>query len=78
MARMTGVAPPSVVGWRKRGIPPGRRPAIERGCWPAITVEMLGDDVQWVRVPDATWPHPSGRPCIDVASLSAKVYRGVA
>lgn len=24
-------------------------------------------DVVWARVPDPGWPHPDGRPCIDVA-----------
>ena len=28
----------------------------------------LRPDVRWARVPDAGWPHPDGRPCIDVAA----------
>jgi DNA-binding transcriptional regulator YdaS (Cro superfamily) len=68
VARMTGVEPPSVTAWRRRGIPAERRPAIERALYPRITVESFGVDVRWQRVPDPDWPHPGGRPCIDVAA----------
>lgn len=30
--------------------------------------QELRPDVRWQRVADATWPHPAGRPCIDVAA----------
>ena len=67
VARMTGVAPPSVTAWRTRGIPPDRCPDIERATKGAVTVEQLRPDVVWQRVPDPAWPHPDGRPCVDVA-----------
>jgi DNA-binding transcriptional regulator YdaS (Cro superfamily) len=66
IARWLGIRAPSVVGWRDR-IPADRCPGIELasgGKWP---VEILRPDVSWQRVPDASWPHPDGRPCIDVA-----------
>lgn len=67
VARMTGVAPPSVTAWRSRGIPPERCPIIERATRGAVQVEALRPDVAWSRIPDADWPHPDGRPVIDVA-----------
>ncbi|GCL61511.1 YdaS family helix-turn-helix protein [Pseudaquabacterium pictum] len=67
VARMAGVAPPSVTGWRKRGIPSERCAAIERGSEGKATCEQLRPDVAWHRVPDPDWPwHPAGRPLIDV------------
>ena len=54
----------------RRSTPQDRCPAIERATAAAITVEDLRPDVRWLRVPDADWPHPQGRPCIDVAAPS--------
>lgn len=52
----------------RRKLPPDHCPAIERATQGAVTVEQLRPDVRWVRVPDPNWPHPAGRPCIDVAA----------
>lgn len=68
VARMVGCKPPSVMEWRTRGIPPDRCPAIERAKGGSVTCEELRPDVRWQRVPDPDWPHPDGRPCIDVAA----------
>lgn len=71
VARMLGIKPPSVVGWRGR-VPPDRCPSIERataGRWPC---EQLRPDIRWHRVPDPAWPHPAGRPLIDVAAPAAE------
>ena len=73
VARMAGVAAPSVTAWRARGIPPDRCPAIERATAGKVTCEQLRPDVVWQRVADAAWPHPSGRPCIDVAAKLGEV-----
>jgi DNA-binding transcriptional regulator YdaS (Cro superfamily) len=70
VARMLGIKPPSVTGWRNR-VPPDRCPAIEKATGGAVTCEQLRPDVRWVRVPDPAWPHPDGRPCIDVAAREA-------
>lgn len=71
VARMAGVAPPSVTAWRQRRIPADRCPDIERGSAGKATCEQLRPDVRWHRVPDAAWPwHPAGRPLIDVARQS--------
>ncbi|WP_336606339.1 transcriptional regulator [Calidifontimicrobium sp. SYSU G02091] len=67
VARMLGIKPPSVIGWGGR-VPPDRCPAIERATGGEVTCEQLRPDVRWVRVRDPSWPHPEGRPCIDVAA----------
>jgi DNA-binding transcriptional regulator YdaS (Cro superfamily) len=56
-----------------RPVPEDRCPAIEHATEGAVTCEELRPDVSWVRVPDATWPHPGGRPLVDHA---AKVGAG--
>lgn len=76
VARMTGVRTPSVIEWRKRGIPADRCPAIERGSEGRATCEQLRPDVVWSRIPDADWPwHPDGRPLIDVTRQPAVAAR---
>lgn len=71
VARMLGIKLPSVIGWKGR-IPKERCPDIERGTNGRYTVEELRGDVVWRRVPDPSWPHPDGRPCIDVAAPLAE------
>lgn len=72
VARMCGVKPPSVMDWRRRGIPADRCPAIERETGGRFPCEQLRGDVSWFRVPDANWPwHPSGRPLLDVVASAA-------
>jgi hypothetical protein len=53
---------------RRRTLPAEHAPAIERATRGQVTVEQLRDDVAWHRIPDEHWPHPLGRPCIDVAA----------
>lgn len=73
LARALGVTPGTVgqivMGVRKT--PRDRCPAIESATGGQVVVETLRPDVRWVRVPDPTWPHPGGRPCIDVAAPAA-------
>jgi DNA-binding transcriptional regulator YdaS (Cro superfamily) len=52
----------------RRPTPELHCPGIEREFNGEITVEELRPDVSWQRVPDPHWPHPKGRPCIDVAA----------
>jgi len=70
LARALGVTPAAIsqiiAGSRKT--PPDRCPAIEHATGGAVKVEDLRPDVRWHRVEDPTWPHPQGRPCIDVAA----------
>lgn len=51
----------------RRRAPVERYPGIERALLGAVTCEQLRPDVRWIRLPDPSWPHPSGRPAIDVA-----------
>lgn len=67
VARMLGIKTPSVCGWNGR-VPPDRCPNIEQATAGRVTCESLRPDVRWARVPDQSWPHPDGRPCIDVAA----------
>lgn len=52
----------------------GRRPAspelsarIERESGGRLACEHLRPDLRWLRIPDAAWPHPSGRPALEIA-----------
>ncbi|RZJ12182.1 MAG: hypothetical protein EOP39_04290 [Rubrivivax sp.] len=67
VARMCGIKSPSVIGWNGR-IPKERCPDIERATVGRWAVETLRPDIRWQRVKDSAWPHPLGRPCIDVAA----------
>lgn len=70
LAQMLGVTAAAVSQWVSglRQTPPDRCPAIERATDGRVNCEALRPDVRWVRVPDAQWPHPQGRPLIDVAA----------
>ena len=52
-------------GAKWRPVPERRCPAVEFETSGVVAVERLRSDVKWVRVPDPSWPHPEGRPCID-------------
>lgn len=67
IALMLDIKVPSVYSWNGR-IPKERCPDIERLTAARFTVEQMRPDVTWQRVPDPEWPHPGGRPCIDVAA----------
>lgn len=67
VANALGIKAPSVIGWNGR--PPAERcPDIERAFPGVVTCEEMRPDVKWHRVSDKAWPHPDGRPTIDVAS----------
>lgn len=74
LARLIGARQQQVWNWAnlQRQVPAERANAIERATDGRIQVEQLRPDVRWVRVPDPSWPHPGGRPCIDVASPAAQ------
>ena len=67
VAQLLGIKPPSVSGWGGR-IPGGRCVELERVTGGRVTVDKMRNDINWIRVPDAAWPHPDGRPCIDLAA----------
>lgn len=49
-----------------------RCPGLEKALGGVVTVEQLRPDVRWVRIADPDWPHPGGRPLIDVAAPAAE------
>jgi hypothetical protein len=55
---------------RRRPMPVARCPGIERASAGHVTCEALRPDVVWARIPDAAWPHPGGRPCVDMAATA--------
>ena len=68
VARMCDCKPPSVSEWRRNGIPEQRCIQIEWGTQGRFTCEVIRPDVRWIRLADPDWPHPNGRPCVDLAS----------
>lgn len=52
---------------KRRQAPPEHCQRIERASGGRICVEQLRSDVRWHRVVDPTWPHPDGRPLLDVS-----------
>lgn len=69
LAKRLGCTPAAVNQWLKvvRPIPRESAADIERITDGKVSCEDLLPAVAWVRVPDAEWPHPGGRPCVDVA-----------
>jgi DNA-binding transcriptional regulator YdaS (Cro superfamily) len=67
MAAALGVTPVTVHQWcdGSRPIPSARCPSIELATGGAVTCEELLPFAPWARIPDAAWPHPSGRPVLD-------------
>jgi DNA-binding transcriptional regulator YdaS (Cro superfamily) len=76
VARMAGVSAPTAHAYRSRGIPPERCVAIERATAGRWTVERIRPDTAWHRIPDPAWPHPAGRPAIDVARPQVAAQEG--
>lgn len=70
VARIVGLAVPTVHGWKR--IPEWHCPAIEKAKGGAVTVEEMRPDINWLRVKDKSWPHPKGRPVIDVGAPAMK------
>lgn len=71
LARLIGAKPQEVWNWANgRPIPADRCPAIERATNGVVTCDELRNDVTWRRIKDKDWPHPKGRPLIDVAATA--------
>lgn len=62
------VSQPTVSEWLRgvRPVPAEKAAEMERLYWPAVAADRLPG--RWARLPDPAWPHPAGRPCIDVAA----------
>ncbi|WP_083438206.1 transcriptional regulator [Caldimonas brevitalea] len=52
----------------ERPVPQDLCPLIEKATKGEVTCEQLLGNVQWYRVRDKSWPHPAGRPLVDVAA----------
>lgn len=66
--------PAQLVGQWANGVRPtpiDRAPAIERATLGSVAVEDLCPDATWSRVSDPLWPHPKGRPLLDLAAATA-------
>ena len=51
-----------------RPVPTKHCASIERATKGRVPVQALRPDKAWLRVADANWPHPEGRPLLDDAS----------
>ena len=73
LSGILNISPASVSQWVSgfRRVPAERCPDIERAVVGAVTCEQLRPDIRWHRVEDKAWPHPTGRPLIDVAAAGA-------
>lgn len=67
-ASALGVSVQRLGNWLDRGIPMEQCAKVEVATSGAVTVEELRPDINWLRVKDKSWPHPKGRPVIDVAA----------
>jgi DNA-binding transcriptional regulator YdaS (Cro superfamily) len=68
-ARLLGMGQSVVSNWRARGaVAADACPAIERATDGGLTCEVLRPDIAWHRITDPVWPHPNGRPLIDVTA----------
>ena len=65
MAEHMGVNKTAVWGWKVHGVPAARMRAVRDFTGGEVTLEDM--------VPDPAWPHPAGRPVIDVARPVAAV-----
>jgi len=72
LVKLFGVSRSAVSQWFSGRFPTDRCPAIEQATQGVVTCEQLRPDVRWQRVPDANWPHPGGRPCIDIAAQAER------
>lgn len=70
VAREANVSVQAVCFWRDmdRALPEKVAPVLERMSGGKAVCEELLPETLWHRIPDPDWPHPAGRPLIDVAT----------
>jgi DNA-binding transcriptional regulator YdaS (Cro superfamily) len=68
LAAALGVSKAAVSQWLTGRPPVDRCPFIERATAGRVTCDELRSDVRWHRISDPAWPHPDGRPCLDIAA----------
>lgn len=70
LAKAIGARQQEVWNWANgRRIPADRCVELERRFHPRVSVDDLRPDIPWERVADPGWPHPGGRPCLDIAAM---------
>lgn len=52
----------------ERRVPGEKCPSLEKATAGAVPCEELRPDLPWFRIKDRLWPHPGGRPLLDVAA----------
>ncbi|MNL42453.1 helix-turn-helix protein [compost metagenome] len=74
LAAALGVTPSMVSQWIKgeRPVTPKICASIERVTKGAVIVERLVAG-PWARIRDRRWPHPKGRPVLDIAGTAPAV-----
>jgi hypothetical protein len=72
LGRAIGVPAQTVRDWitRRRQMPCRHCPSIEVATGGLLVVEHLRPDAPWLRMPDPNWPHPAGRPVLDIANTT--------
>ena len=70
LAKAVDVAPAQVSQWvnEVRPVPARYCVGIERETNAQVTCEQLLPNERWLRVADPNWPHPDGRPCLDMTA----------
>lgn len=70
LAKLLEVPPALISQWtadeKPRQVPAPRCVAIELATDGTVTCEEMRPDVLWVRMRDRKWPHPKGRPLVDL------------
>lgn len=59
----------------ERPVPAERCPDIERATAGQVSCEELTPTKPWHRIPDASWPHPGGRPVLDFAAAAKEAQQ---
>lgn len=69
LARRLHISASTVNEWVQgaRQVPTAQCVRVERITQGRVTADALRADVNWLRIPDPSWPHPKGRPLVDLA-----------
>lgn len=72
LATAIGAKQQQIWNWLSGGVaaPAWACAGMESATGGKVLAEKVNTALRWVRVPDADWPHPDGRPCIDVAATA--------
>jgi DNA-binding transcriptional regulator YdaS (Cro superfamily) len=68
LAAALGVSKGAVSQWN--AVPVEHCAEIERKF--GVPVEQIRPDLFWVRIADSSWPHPKGRPALDLSFKAEK------